>query len=39
MTELSCAWRLTKAKVTGGLPETSNRYCHPRKAGDISYIV
>ena len=32
---LSCAWRLTKGSVLGGLLEMSNRYCHPGKAGGL----
>ena len=32
---LSCAWRLTKGSVPGRLPEMSNYYCHPGRAGGL----
>src|SRR5512135_2314490 len=36
---LSCAWRLTKGSVRGGLPEMSNCYCHPGRAGGLPVLA
>ncbi|MFB1490690.1 MULTISPECIES: glycosyltransferase, partial [unclassified Thiocapsa] len=34
----ACAWRLTLRSVPDGLPEMSNCYCHPGKAGGLPVL-
>ena len=36
---LSCAWRLTIGSFVDGLPEMSNCYCHPGRAGGSPLLV